>query len=134
MATFHVLALVFGFCALVATVLLPYAAFRERKLARHGVTTAGTITKLEEDNDGGYNAYVDYVVAGARHTLRTGNSSGYRVGEAVRVRYLESDPSEANIDGIRIYAGTIVCVALSTVFWLVTLLFVVLDRLGIDRS
>jgi hypothetical protein len=83
-----------------------YAAYTSWTLQNEGMTTTGTVVRLEESNssEGGccvYSPVVEFDVDGQTYTFEGGNASdppAYKVDEVVNVIYDPSDPSTAQID------------------------------------
>lgn len=83
-----------------------YAAYTGWQLQTRGVTTTGTVVRLDERNssEGGCCTYVpvvDFQVSGNVYTFEGDNASyppAYEVGEAVQVRYDPTNPNTAQID------------------------------------
>jgi hypothetical protein len=90
-----------GFCLWGA-----YAAYTGWQLQTNGITTPGTVVRLNEQSDaeGGCCTYVpvvDFNVNDQVYTFEGDNASNppaYRVGDQVRVRYDPTNPNTAQID------------------------------------
>ena len=90
-----------GFCLWGA-----YAAYTGWQLQTNGVTTPGTVVRLNEQSDaeGGCCTYVpvvDFNVNDQVYTFEGDNASdppAYQVGEHVNVRYDPTNPNTAQID------------------------------------
>ena len=83
-----------------------YAAYTGWQLQTNGVTTTGTVVRLNEqsDADGGCCTYVpvvDFKVNDQTYSFEGDNASyppAYEVGEQVNVSYDPTDPNTAQID------------------------------------
>ena len=83
-----------------------YAAYTGWQLQTRGVTTTGTVVRMNEQSDGEggcctYVPVVDFQVNGSVYTFEGDTASdppAYRVGEQVDVRYDPTDPNTAQID------------------------------------
>ena len=83
-----------------------YAGYTSWRLQNEGVTTTGTVVRLEESNssEGGccvYSPVVEFSANGQTHSFESGNASdppAYDVGEVVNVIYDPSDPGTAQIN------------------------------------
>jgi hypothetical protein len=83
-----------------------YAAYTGWQLQTNGVTTSGTVVRLNEQSDaeGGCCTYVpvvDFNVNDQVYTFEGDNASdppAYQVGEQVNVRYDPTNPNTAQID------------------------------------
>jgi hypothetical protein len=83
-----------------------YAAYTSWTLQNEGITTTGTVVRLEESDssEGGccvYSPVVEFSVNGLIYSFESDNASdppAYQVGEVVNVIYDPSDPSTAQID------------------------------------
>ncbi|HSL43171.1 MAG TPA: DUF3592 domain-containing protein [Anaerolineales bacterium] len=92
-----------GFCLWGA-----YAAYTGWQLQTKGVTTTGTVVRLDErsSGDGGCCTYVpvvDFQVQDRIYTFEGDNASyppAYAVGEQVEVRYDPNNPNSAQIDSL----------------------------------
>lgn len=111
---FSLLAIVFGGAAIVSIGVVPFVLGRERRLARDGTTTTGTVVAIEADQDTGYHAVVEFMTPHGQRTLfESTRRNGRQVGATVSVRYLPDRPEEARIDTrAGIYGRTIMAVAL----------------------
>ncbi len=129
MSVLVLLAIIFGTCALISMVLIPYTWFRARRLERDGITAMGTVSKMEENtDDNGFTVTIDFFVDGVRHRCESPTRrDGYRVDESVQVRFLRERPDDAVVDTRkRIYANTILSAVLSVSFTLSTITMLVL--------
>lgn len=85
-----------------------YAAYTGWQLQTKGVTTTGTVVRLDEHSsgDGGCCTYVpvvDFKVSDQVYTFEGSNASdppAYEVGEQVDVRYDPTNPNAAQIDSL----------------------------------
>jgi len=85
-----------------------YAAYTGWQLQTNGVTTPGTVVRLNEQSDaeGGCCTYVpvvDFYVNDQVYTFEGDNASyppAYEVGEGVSVRYDPTNPNTAQIDSL----------------------------------
>ena len=83
-----------------------YAGYTSWGLQNEGVTTTGTVIRLEESNssEGGccvYSPVIEFNANGRAHSFEGDNASyppAYEVGDVVNVIYDPSDPSRAQID------------------------------------
>ena len=83
-----------------------YAGYTSWRLQNEGVTTTGTVVRLEESNssEGGccvYSPVVEFSANGQTHSFEGGNASdppAYKVGEVVNVIYDPADPGTAQIN------------------------------------
>jgi hypothetical protein len=83
-----------------------YAAYTSWRLQNEGVTTTGTVVRLEESNssEGGccvYSPVIEFSANGQTHSFEGGNASdppAYDVGEVVNVIYDPADPATAQIN------------------------------------
>ncbi|HUF00182.1 MAG TPA: DUF3592 domain-containing protein [Anaerolineales bacterium] len=90
-----------GFCLWGA-----YAAYIGWQLQTHGVTTPGTVVRLNEQSDAEsgcctYVPVIDFKVNDQIYTFEGDNASyppAYEVGEQVDVRYDPTNPNTAQID------------------------------------
>lgn len=89
-----------GFCLWGA-----YAGYISWKLQNEGITTTGTVIRLEESSSEGgccvYSPVVEFNANGQTYSFEGGNASdppAYEVGELVDVIYTPSDPSTAQIN------------------------------------
>jgi hypothetical protein len=85
-----------------------YAAYTGWQLQTRGVTTTGTVVRLDErsDGEGGcciYVPVVDFQVNAQVYTFEGDNASdppAYDVGQQVQVRYDPANPNTAQIDSL----------------------------------
>lgn len=85
-----------------------YAAYTGWQLQTKGVTTTGTVVRLDERSSGAggcctYVPVVDFQVSGQIYTFEGDNASyppKYEVGEQVSVRYDPTNPNTAQIDSL----------------------------------
>lgn len=83
-----------------------YAAYISWQLENEGVTTTGTVMRLEESNssEGGccvYSPVIEFNVNGQTYSFESDNASdppAYDVGEEVNVIYHPNDPNTAQIN------------------------------------
>ena len=83
-----------------------YAGYTSWRLQNEGVTTTGTVVRLEESSSAEsgccvYSPVIEFNVDGQTHSFEGGNASdppAYDVGEVVNVIYDPSDPNTAQID------------------------------------
>ena len=83
-----------------------YAAYTGWQLQTNGITTTGTVVRMNEQSDGEggcctYVPVVDFDVNGNMYTFEgdtASNPPAYRVGEQVDVRYDPANPNTAQID------------------------------------
>ena len=83
-----------------------YAGYTSWTLQNEGITTTGTVVRLEESSSGesgccAYSPVIEFNVNGQTHSFEGGNASdppAYEVGEVVNVIYAPSDPNTAQID------------------------------------
>ena len=83
-----------------------YAGYTSWTLQNEGITTTGTVIRLEESNssEGGccvYSPVIEFNANGQKYSFESGNASdppAYDVGEVVNVIYDPSDPNTAQID------------------------------------
>jgi hypothetical protein len=101
--------LIFGNLFLAAFCLWgAYAAYTGWQLQTNGVTTPGTVVRLDERSsaDSGCCTYVpvvDFTVNNQVYTFEGDNASdppAYEVGEQVQVRYDPTNPNTAQIDSL----------------------------------
>jgi hypothetical protein len=85
-----------------------YAAYTGWQLQTRGVTTTGTVVRLNEQSDGEggcctYVPVIDFEVNDRVYTFEgdtATNPPQYQVGEQVHVRYDPADPSTSQIDSL----------------------------------
>jgi hypothetical protein len=83
-----------------------YAGYTSWRLQNEGMTTTGTVVRLEESNssEGGccvYSPVIEFNANGQTHSFEGGNASdppAYEVGEVVNVIYDPADPGTAQIN------------------------------------
>ncbi len=83
-----------------------YAGYISWKLQNEGITTTGTVVRLEESNssEGGccvYSPVIEFQANGQTFSFEGDNASyppAYQVGEQVNVIYAPSDPGTVQID------------------------------------
>jgi hypothetical protein len=83
-----------------------YAGYISWKLQNEGITTTGTVVRLEESNssEGGccvYSPVIEFQANGQTFSFEGDNASyppAYQVGEQVNVIYAPSDPGTAQIN------------------------------------
>lgn len=83
-----------------------YAAYNSWNLTKHGETTTGIVTRMEESesNEGGccvYSPVIEFQVNGQTYSFDGDTASyppEYEVGEEVRVLYNPADPNNAQIN------------------------------------
>jgi hypothetical protein len=83
-----------------------YAAYQGWRLQNEGLTTTGTVVRLEESDSGEggccvYSPVVEFTINGQTHSFESDNASdppAYQVGEVVDVIYDPSDPDTAQIN------------------------------------
>ena len=83
-----------------------YAGYTSWRLQNEGLTTTGSVVRLEESNssEGGccvYSPVIEFSANGQTHSLEGDNASdppAYQVGEVVNVIYDPADPSTAQIN------------------------------------
>src|SRR5215207_1875918 len=83
-----------------------YAGYTSWRLQNEGMTTTGTVVRLEESNssEGGccvYSPVIEFNADGQTHSFEGGNASdppAYEVGEVVNVIYDPVDPGTAQIN------------------------------------
>ena len=83
-----------------------YAAYTSWTLQKEGITTTGTVVRLEESNssEGGccvYSPVIEFSANGQTYSFESDNASdppAYEVGEVVDVIYHPSDPNTAQIN------------------------------------
>jgi hypothetical protein len=83
-----------------------YAGYTSWRLQNEGMTTTGTVVRLEESNssEGGccvYSPVIEFSANGQTHSFEGGNASdppAYDVGEVVNVIYDPADPATAQIN------------------------------------
>ena len=83
-----------------------YSGYTSWRLQNEGLTTTGTVVRLEESNssEGGccvYSPVIEFSANGQTHSFEGGNASdppAYEVGEVVNVIYDPSDPGTAQIN------------------------------------
>jgi hypothetical protein len=99
--------IVFGNLFLAAFCLWgAYAGYTSWRLQNEGLTTTGTVVRLEESNssEGGccvYSPVIEFKANGQTHSFEGDNASdppAYEVGEVVNVIYDPSNPSTAQIN------------------------------------
>ena len=83
-----------------------YAGYTSWRLQNEGLTTTGSVVRLEESNssEGGccvYSPVIEFSANGQTHSFEGDNASdppAYQVGEVVNVIYDPADPSTAQIN------------------------------------
>jgi len=83
-----------------------YAGYINWKLQNEGLTTTGTVVRLQESSSGEsgccvYSPVIEFNVDGQTHSFEGSNASdppSYRVGEVVNVIYDPSDPKTAELN------------------------------------
>lgn len=95
--------LVFGLASVVFFGAALWAGWQSLELARHGVTSPATVTKLVRTG-GSHRLWFEFTDSDVSYTVQAKQSSNdYLVGDEVQIRYFQTDPHTARIDRPTLY-------------------------------